>query len=131
MHVGDAYDQQLQQIFRLADQEEASAGWNPLGPEHRDDLYAFWLWCAENGRQPMPAEPQTIVDFLTYEVYVPPPKFYRAVRVRRSIRAAHILAGHVPTPTNDPLVAQSVKDLRQRPELQPRRRQRQGDPDGG
>jgi site-specific recombinase XerD len=88
---------------------------------YRSDFRIFTDWCRSRGLSSIPAAPQTIADFLTWEADAG-----RAVATiqRRcaAIAFAHKLAGYRNPPTKDATVEEAMKGIRRRLGTAPNRK---------
>ena len=74
------------------------------GP-YEGDMTRFAEWCAQVGRRPLPAAPQTVTEYLSYLKRTPRPRTGRPYgpktmdRIIASIRSSHRAAGYQPPDT--------------------------------
>jgi len=107
------------QLARLDDLHEAARGYMRASKApntvraYRADLADFTLWCKEFGHESLPAEPTTIVLYLTALAEAGA----KASTIQRRLSAlsqAHKLAGHDPSPTADHHVKMTMAGIRRR-----------------
>jgi site-specific recombinase XerD len=107
------------QLARLDDLHEAARGYirSSKAPNtlraYRADLADFTRWCKELGHESLPAEPTTVVLYLTALAQAGA----KASTIQRRLSAlsqAHKLAGHVPSPTVDHHVKMAMAGIRRR-----------------
>ena len=78
---------------------------------YTSDLRDFADWCGEQRAALLPASPETVVLYITHLAQ----RGAKASTIQRRLPAishAHELAGHVPSPTTDPLVRTAMAGIR-------------------
>lgn len=102
-------------LAALTQASKAPATWRA----YYSDMAAFRAWCADVGREPMPASPSTVALFLRHEA-VRGLKVSSIGRRLSSLAYAHRDAGH-PSPTDDPHVRAVWHGIRRTLGVAPRR----------